>query len=267
MDHPLPQPDSHAIPEVQLPVTDPRFSQVASYKHTAILIFILLTVGFYSAYSFYKQRQSGSPSAPVMQEYLFNIGFQWVLFGATAWGVLRHKKKLSDVFGPGWRSPEDGLMDFVIGGGFLVASFVVRAMIVLPFTYFMKLPQGDAAIKDTLKNIGHLAPHTGAEIGVAMLLALTAGIVEEFIFRGYLQRQFLSLSGSATLGIFIPGVIFALGHLYQGVMLASLIFVLGIMFGVLAHWRRNLRPGIIAHFTQDALSLLALSVVSKMFAN
>jgi membrane protease YdiL (CAAX protease family) len=71
------------------------------------------------------------------------------------------------------------------------------------------------------------------------------------IFRGYLQRQFSALSHSLVCGIVLQGVVFGLGHGYQGWKLMALIAMYGICFGVLAHWRSSLRPGIIGHSLQD----------------
>jgi membrane protease YdiL (CAAX protease family) len=36
----------------------------------------------------------------------------------------------------------------------------------------------------------------------------------------------------------------------------AVITVFGCLFGLLAQWRRNLRPGMIAHFLQDSSALL-----------
>jgi membrane protease YdiL (CAAX protease family) len=33
-----------------------------------------------------------------------------------------------------------------------------------------------------------------------------------------------------------------------------LIAVFGILFGLLAYWRRSLRPGMVAHFVQDGIA-------------
>jgi membrane protease YdiL (CAAX protease family) len=69
-----------------------------------------------------------------------------------------------------------------------------------------------------------------------------------------LQRQFIALTKNVPAGIVLSAVAFGAVHAYQGFRRVVLIGMYGAMFGVLAHWRRNVRPGIIAHAWQDALS-------------
>ena len=56
---------------------------------------------------------------------------------------------------------------------------------------------------------------------------------------------------AATLG---QGLAFGLIHFYQGWKNVIVICVLGVLFGVLAAWRRNLRANIIVHAWADIWS-------------
>ena len=58
--------------------------------------------------------------------------------------------------------------------------------------------------------LGPIAPHTYLEAGLFVLLSVFAGLFEEIIFRGYLQRQFGALSQNAFLGIVASAAIFGL---------------------------------------------------------
>ena len=60
-------------------------------------------------------------------------------------------------------------------------------------------------------------------------------------------------------GIVLQGVVFGLAHAYQGPIQIIVIVVFGCMFGLLAHWRKSLRPGMTAHFLQDAVGGLVLA--------
>jgi hypothetical protein len=73
------------------------------------------------------------------------------------------------------------------------------------------------------------------------------------IFRGYLQRQFSIFFRSAAAGVVLQGIMFGAAHGYQGPKLMLVIVVFGVMFGMLAHSRRSLRPGMFAHFLQDLI--------------
>jgi membrane protease YdiL (CAAX protease family) len=69
-----------------------------------------------------------------------------------------------------------------------------------------------------------------------------------------LQRQFTALTHAVGVGIVLQAIAFAVGHGYQGWKYVLLIAVLATMLGLLAHWRKRLRPGMIAHALQDGVS-------------
>ena len=96
-----------------------------------------------------------------------------------------------------------------------------------------------------------------------MAVSLTAGFCEELIYRGYLQRQFTALTHSVAGGIVLQAIAFALSHGYQGWRFVLLIAVLAAMLGLLANWRRSLRPGMIAHALQDGITGIVAAHVLK----
>lgn len=98
-----------------------------------------------------------------------------------------------------------------------------------------------------------LLPRGGIETALWIVVALTAGICEEAIYRGYLQKQFIALTKNVPAGILLSAAAFGLAHSYQGVARASMIGVMGAMGGILAYWCRSVRPGMIAHSLQDVL--------------
>jgi membrane protease YdiL (CAAX protease family) len=81
--------------------------------------------------------------------------------------------------------------------------------------------------------------------------SVTAGVCEEMAFRGYLQRQLQALSGSVVLAVLGQGLVFGLFHSYQGWKNVIVISVLGVLYGALAAWRRNLRINIVTHAWTD----------------
>ena len=103
------------------------------------------------------------------------------------------------------------------------------------------------------RNMQFVLPHGGIEITLWLALSVTAGICEEAIFRGYLQRQFMALTKSIPAGILISAAAFGAAHAYQGFKMVILISLYGAMFGILAHWRGTVRPGMIVHAWQDSL--------------
>ncbi|MGD0736346.1 MAG: type II CAAX endopeptidase family protein [Terracidiphilus sp.] len=100
------------------------------------------------------------------------------------------------------------------------------------------------------KTVDSLLPQSLIEILVWIGVSITAGICEELAFRGYLQRQLDALGGAAV-GVIGQGLVFGLAHAYQGWKNVVVICVLGILFGMLAAWRRNLRANIVVHTWAD----------------
>ena len=89
-------------------------------------------------------------------------------------------------------------------------------------------------------------------------LSATAGFCEEVLFRGYLQRQLTRLVRNRWLALAVVSVFFGLGHGYEGASRMVLIGALGFCFGVVSLLRRSLRPAMMAHTMQDAVSGLLL---------
>jgi uncharacterized protein len=51
-----------------------------------------------------------------------------------------------------------------------------------------------------------------ASANVWILVSTSAGICEEFVYRGYLQQQFAALTRSATGGLVLQAIAFGVSH-------------------------------------------------------
>jgi uncharacterized protein len=166
---------------------------------------------------------------------------EWLMLGFIWLGLRLRKQPMRVLLGENWGGVRQIPRDFGIGILFLIVSYFVLSLV----SHLLKAAP-NAAIRNLL-------PHAPAEIAVYALLAVTAGICEEMIFRGYLQRQFSIFFRSAAAGVVLQGIMFGAAHGYQGPKLMLVIVVFGVMFGMLAHSRRSLRPGMFAHFLQDLI--------------
>jgi membrane protease YdiL (CAAX protease family) len=183
-----------------------------------------------------------------LPQYIWGMTWEWILAGYV-WLGIRKRFKLRDIIGGRWSGFGDFFSDIVIAAGFwIVAALVLAAG--------AKLLHLDNAQKlDAMRRqLGFLTPNTPIELAFWFLLSATAGFCEEFIFRGYLQLQFAALTRSMLLGALLSAAIFGASHGYEGGARMLLIGIFGLMFGILAWWRRSLRPGMIAHAWHDALS-------------
>jgi uncharacterized protein len=98
---------------------------------------------------------------------------------------------------------------------------------------------------------------TSLEASAFLLTALTAGFAEELIFRGYLQQQFLTLTGSIFAASCLQIAIFTLGHLYQGIGRLLPVLLIACVLTASARWTKSLLPGMIAHGLGDGLVAIA----------
>jgi membrane protease YdiL (CAAX protease family) len=69
--------------------------------------------------------------------------------------------------------------------------------------------------------------------------------------RGYLQRQFAAITRSGAAGLVLQAIAFGVSHAYQGWKQVVIISVLGLLYGLLARWRRTLLPGMVTHAWSD----------------
>jgi CAAX protease family protein len=219
------------------------YPAIAPAWHTVVVLVVLLGVSFAGA------RSGNMPGARHGRApgYLLVMLFEWATIAFIWWGVRRRGIHMRELIGGSWPRAIDVLRDLGIAVGFLIVS----GIILNGLGYLLKAKENQA--------IRNLFPHGRTEIILFLLLALTAGFCEELIFRGYLQRQFAALTQAAAGGIVLQAMAFGLGHGYQGWKLMLVITVFGTLFGLLAQWRRSLRPGMIAHFLQDGVGGLLAS--------
>jgi membrane protease YdiL (CAAX protease family) len=95
----------------------------------------------------------------------------------------------------------------------------------------------------------------GTVIGLLLSIALTAGIVEEVAFRGYLQKP-LEDSYGLLPALMVTGVAFWLAHADKATVTHLPFHILAsILLGLSAYLTRSLLPAIIGHVLGDALLL------------
>jgi membrane protease YdiL (CAAX protease family) len=191
-------------------------------------------------------------------QYVLTLTWEWLLFAFCVWGARKSGTSLRDLVGGRWREIEDALIDVLTAAGFWIAAMVVLAIA----ARLLHLAGGNQ-LDDVRRQIGFLVPRGTRELALWFLLSVTAGICEEVVFRGYLQRQFAALSKNVWAGIVLSGLIFGSAHGYEGARRMVLVGIYGMLFGLLAHFRRSLRPGMIAHAFHDGIMGLALRFFLK----
>ncbi len=223
-------------------------SLVAPTWHTAVFVVVIFAFAALSAGS---QHQIIERYGRVRM-YLGTMGWEYLLVGYILWGARKKGKRLRDIVGGRWNSPESFLLDLGIAVGFWMLAAAVLALL----SYALGLASA-SQISAAKKQIGPLLPRNAIELGLWIVLSATAGFCEEIMFRGYLQQQFRAFTHSTVVAILLQAMVFGVGHAYQGGRRIIVIGVYGALFGILAAVRKSLRPGMMAHTLQDSFSGLA----------
>ncbi len=85
-------------------------------------------------------------------------------------------------------------------------------------------------------------------------------MAEEIIFRGYLIHRLSAVTRRPAVAALLSGIIFSLGHGYEGTTGVITVGVMGLALAFVYLWRRTLLAPIVMHFLQDfgAIVLLPL---------
>jgi uncharacterized protein len=225
---------------------------VAPVWHT--VIFIVVIIGF-AALSARSQGQMIQKHGRV-SAYLLTMAWEYLLVGYVVWGAHRKGVTLRELIGGKWKSVEDFLLDVAVAFGFWITAALVLAA--LSFALGLASP---TQVEQAKKQLGPLLPQTGLELGLWIALSATAGFCEEVMFRGYLQKQFRAMTRSSAAAIVLQGIVFGIAHAYQGGRRIILIGMYGALFGILAAWRKSLRPGMMGHMMQDSFSGIAFRLL------
>ena len=212
------------------------------------LLCVFLLLAAWAALSLYPRHHPFGTLPPRISGYLLVLLIEWFIFAFIWLGFRIQGVPFSSLFGEMSPNIRKVLRDLGLALLFLIVANIVLTLV----GTLLHVSNDNEAVRQLL-------PHGATEIAVYLLVTLTAGICEETIFRGYLQRQFTALTKSAAIGALIQGIFFGLEHAYQGWKMIVIITIYGCLFGALALWRRSLSPGIIAHFLQDSVSGIFLA--------
>jgi len=232
--------------------------QIASWGHFVGLLLIGAAVAGLGLLAQLAPAKSGGAAAGQLASrsqaipiYLTAIFMDWALLYYCWAGVRRCGGNLTALSGGRWTSWKSVATDLGIA---------------LPF-WLLLLGAGRAVEwllgPASAKSAASLMPQSLLEILLWIGTSITAGICEEIVFRGYLLRQIQALSGSVVTAVLGQGLVFGVFHGYQGWKNVVEISVIGVLFGALAVWRRNLRANILAHAWTDVWEGWLSAVVWK----
>jgi uncharacterized protein len=212
---------------------------LAPWWHTAIVLLLFLG-------SFALARRSHLVSGADLPGlrypfsfYLLAMAGEWLIVLVIWLGIRRRGVAIGDLVSGRRSTPRAFLKDLGLAAGFLLLCVPLVGIL----GWLLHAREDTASIA--------FAPGTVSQAIVWIFVAATAGFAEEFIFRGYLMRQFKAWTNSVTLAVILQGLIFGFLHGYSMPMRFA-VAAEGCLLGLLALWRRSLRPGMLAHGMQDA---------------
>ena len=216
---------------------------IASPWHTLSILLIFAYLGFRTGVpSSTVAPESAHPNAShsaLLLKYGLLILSEWGM-AYWAWvGVHWRGGTLRDLTGGRWTNWRSVATDVAIAIPFWVVWELTAWLV---HWILQRVPSAHASYQP---------PKGFAEVAMWILLSISAGIGEEIVFRGYMQNQFHAATRSIVAAVILQGAIFGLAHTYQGWKQTFVIAVLGILYGILAAWRRNLRASMIAHAWSD----------------
>ena len=221
-----------------------------------ILILLVLAVAIPWRGAIRIQRLLAQPSFTSGQRlslYTSTILFQWVLAAVVFWrGYSRHltPNQLGLVVPGVWRT---GLI-----------ALVLTAILCLNQWAGLKKMEKTGVDRSSLlfRFRERIMPHTALETVVFAGLACTAGLVEEFVYRGFVfavcATVFTPSVHPALLAMIVSSAWFAIAHFYQGRRGIITTFVVGMLFSAVRFWTGSLVPVMLAHGGIDLMAGIPL---------
>jgi membrane protease YdiL (CAAX protease family) len=180
--------------------------------------------------------------------YASTIAFQWLAAGVVAWRAWARGLTLDE-------------LGLVVHGRWriLIAAMVGAATLgSLQWLNLRRMGRSSGKAREFMKALAErILPQSSVELLPYFALALTAGLCEEFLYRGFamaaLTRAGLPIGGV----VLLSSVFFGLAHLYQGRGGLVSTLVIGTVFGTARIAYDGLAPVMLWHFAVDAVAGVA----------
>jgi uncharacterized protein len=180
--------------------------------------------------------------------YASTIAFQWLAAVFTAWRASAR----------GLNREQLGLL-LHASAQIAIAAFVGTATLAtLQWLNLRRIGRSaDPAGEFMRKLAERLLPQSPKEFLPYLCLALTAGLCEEFLYRGFVMAALARVAFSPWQIVFISSILFGLAHLYQGRGGFVSTMALGAVFGTARIAYDSLIPVMAWHFAIDAVAGIA----------
>jgi membrane protease YdiL (CAAX protease family) len=180
--------------------------------------------------------------------YWSTIAFQWVAAGVVAWRSWAH----------GVSRQQLGLV--VPGRSRLIAITVLGAVVIVTLQWLnlRRMGRSTGPLRGPLQALAErILPQSTSELIPFLALAVTAGLCEEFLYRGFAMAVIARAALPTGVVILLSSVLFGLAHLYQGRAGFVSTLMLGLLFGFSRSALGSLLPVMVWHTGVDVVAGMA----------
>jgi len=180
--------------------------------------------------------------------YASTIAFQWLAVAVVGWRAWVH----------GYGARQLGLVlhgrtRLLIAG--LVGGAVMGGLHWLNLRRVGRIPAESRGVMQAVAE--RILPQSTVELLPYLGLATTAGLCEEFLYRGFVMAVLSSAGLGAGLVVLGSSLLFGLAHSYQGRGGMVMTFLVGVLLGVSRLTYNSLVPGVFWHAAVDVVAGVA----------
>jgi membrane protease YdiL (CAAX protease family) len=187
-------------------------------------------------------------SAERLSLYASTIAFQWIAVAVAGWRAWAH----------GYTPRELGL---VIPSWPKIAAIAVLGaalIVVLQLLNLRRMGRSTSPLRAPLLALAErILPQSRLELIPFFALAVTAGVCEEFLYRGFAMTVFLRWGLPLWIAVGGSSLLFGLAHLYQGRAGFASTTILGLLFGTTLAAVVSLVPVMLWHIAVDLVAGIA----------
>ena len=180
--------------------------------------------------------------------YASTIAFQWMAVAVTGWRAWAR----------GLTFEELGLVVHGRGRIFLVAVVGAATLGSLQWLNLRRMGRSSGKSREFMQALAErIFPRSRVELVSFMALAATAGLCEEFLYRGFAMAA-LTMAGLPVWSVvLLSSILFGLAHLYQGRGGLVSTLLIGLVFGTARIAYDGMIPVMFWHFVVDAVAGVA----------
>jgi membrane protease YdiL (CAAX protease family) len=184
-------------------------------------------------------------SAERLSLYASTIAFQWVAVAVAGWRAWAH----------GFTAVELGLVVSDWAPITALSVLGTAAIVALQWLNLRRMGRSASRFRAPLQAMAErILPQSRVELIPFFALAVTAGVCEEFLYRGFAMAAFFRWGLPAWVAVIGSAILFGMAHLYQGRSGLVGTTILGLLFGATRVAAASLIPVMFWHAGVDMIA-------------